>query len=57
MHRLDYKYFISTSYFTIWSLKKVKVLFYPMLPDFRNIIASLEGSKAPPVCPSGKSNM
>jgi len=39
------------------TVELVTVLFYPMLPDFRNRIAFLEGSQASPVCPSGMSNM
>ena len=33
-----------------------KVLFYPLLPDFRNQI-DFEGPQASPVCPSGNSNL
>ena len=36
--------------------KKSKVLFYPLLPDFRNHI-DFEGPQVSPACPSGKSNL
>jgi len=37
--------------------KKVKVVFYAMLPDFRKNISFWKLPKALPICPSGNSNV
>jgi hypothetical protein len=44
--------------FTVWksAKKKVKVLFYPVLPIFQKALL-LEGFQMSPVCPSGNSSM
>jgi len=39
------------------SHEKGESTFYPKLPDFQKSIAFLEDRQAPPVCPSGTSNM
>ena len=48
---------VCSAEFNVSSLKNVKVLFLPMLPDTRNSVILFEGSYASPTCLSDNSSI